>query len=407
MPRLALTDRFVRTVQSTSRESFFDEKAKGLALRVSPTGAKSWAFVYRTRGRPPQWLTLGSYPAVPLVDARKAALDQRKALEVDGVDPVAERKAIRKAEDVPSPAVYTFADLATLYLTFAKSTKKDWNNDRQKIDKYLVPAWGPLPLRDITRTHVHELLDTLVANGMTTGVNRVQAVISRMFTVALDRSLIDAHPAARMIKRVAERPRERTLSDDEIRQLWTGLDAHPGAAADAVRLRLLLGQRGGEVNNLRWADVDLEASVWMMPGSQTKNARAHTVALPPTALKILTRRRTSVRGDEPRVFPGLTMQSDAYRALAEIHGGHYQWKDTRRTMATRLAELGFSETTIGRCLNHARYTVTAKHYNQHLYLAETRAALEAWDGEVRRIVARKKKVPRRVLQFTGGGRDGR
>ena len=69
-------------------------------------------------------------------------------------------------------------------------------------------------------------------------------------------------------------------------------------------------------------------------------------------------------------------------------------------MATGLAGLGFSETTIGRCLNHARHTVTAKHYNQHLYLAETRAALKAWDGEIDRII-NKRDADRQVLPFPG------
>src|SRR4029077_19576811 len=130
--------------------------------------------------------------------------------------------------------VYTFTDLAKLYLTFAKGRKKTWADDAQKIAKYLVPAWGPMPLRDITRAHVHELLDRLVAQGMTVGVNRVQAVISRLFTVALDRSLVDAHPAARMIKRFQERASDRVLTDAELRTLWLGLDAQPGPAADAL-----------------------------------------------------------------------------------------------------------------------------------------------------------------------------
>ena len=60
----------------------------------------------------------------------------------------------------------------------------------------------------------------------------------------------------------------------------------------------------------------------------------------------------------------------------------------------------FRKPRSGRCLNHARYTVTAKHYNQHLYLAETRAALEAWDGEIDRII-KKGKERKRVLRFHG------
>ena len=135
----------------------------------------------------------------------------------------------------------------------------------------------------------------------------------------------------------------------------------------------------------------LTTRAWVIPAELTKNGRPHTVALATTAIKLLTRRRALTPDDEPRVFPGLSMQSLAYRKLAAIHGGRYEWKDLRRTMATGLAGLGFSETTIGRCLNHARYTVTAKHYNQHLYLAETRAALEAWDQEINRIAQKRKR----------------
>ena len=288
MPTVKLTDRFVSGVQSTSRANYFDTKVKGLNLRVAPSGRKTWIFVYRTPGSTsPQWSPIGTFPAVSLADARRLALDQRKAVEVDGGDPVAERKA--KRHTTPSPTVFTFGDLAKLYLTLAKATKKSWRDDKQKIDKYLLPAWGTRPLRTITRTDVHELLDNLVAEGMTTGVNRVQAVISRLFTIALDRSLVDAHPATRMIKRTKEQPRDRTLTDEEIRTLWIGLDAAPGPAADVIRLRLLLGQRGAEIAGMQWADVDVENATWTLPGTLTKNAHPHAVPLPRMALDIVTK----------------------------------------------------------------------------------------------------------------------
>ena len=144
---------------------------------------------------------------------------------------------------------------------------------------------------------------------MGAGVNRVQALVSRMFTVALDRSLVEAHPATRMIKRSKEQPRERTLTDEEVRELWIGLKEKPGPASDAVQLRLLLGQRGVEVNGMRWADVDLGSATWVMPGEVTKNGRPHTVALPPAALKLLNRCRAEAPEGEASVFPGLSMQS--------------------------------------------------------------------------------------------------
>jgi hypothetical protein len=79
-----------------------------------------------------------------------------------------------------------------------------------------------------------------------------------------------------------------------------------------------------------------------------------------------------------------------------VPGGAYVWKDLRRTVATRLAGLGFDDTTIGRFLNHARYTVTAKHYNKHLYLEEKRRALDSWDRELTAILTDRRQ-PKRVL----------
>jgi integrase len=396
MPQKSLTDRFVASVHATSRANYFDTKSRGLALRVTPNGVKTWCFVYRAGGKP-QWLTLGAYPAVTLADARGLALAKRHARDVERRDPAAERRAEKKAAKLPPsplPAVYTFADLAKLYETFAQGQKKTWKDDIAKIRKYLTPVWGSLPLRSITRAHVHERLDTLVARGMTIGVNRIQALISRLFTLALDRSLIDAHPAARMMKRFQEHPCDRVLSDDELRALWAGLNGRPGRAADALRLRLLLGQRGEEIIGMKWEEINLGARTWDIPGGRTKNRRPHAVPISGSAIAILERRRAEVLDHEGRVFPGLMAWSDDYRALSEITGGAYEWKDLRRTVGTRLAALGFNEETIGRALNHARYTVTARHYIKHAYIAETRAALEAWDRALSDVLAGKEVAKR-------------
>ncbi len=402
MPRVAFTDRFVASVRTTSRENYFDTKTRGLALRVTPS-ARTWAFVYRMAGKPSAWMVLGAYDAngLTLAKARALAGTYRHQVDVEKRDPAAEAKAAKAAAKVPPPpppAVYTFERFVPAYLAFASSRgKKTVGDDAQKIKKYLIPAWGALPLRDITRRHVAELLSELAAAGMTIGVNRMQALISRLFTVALNEGLVDAHPAARMIKRFTEAPSTRTLTDDEIRGLAAGLSAQPGAAADAIWLRLLLGQRGGEVAGLLWAEVDLAAGLWTLPATRTKNRRRHVVPLPPKALALLETRRKAIPANELRVFPGLTLTSPEHKALAGIHGGAYTWTDLRRTCATGLARLGYSETVLGRTLNHARYTVTAKHYDQHAYLDESRAALTSWDAEIDRIL-RNEAPARKVLR---------
>jgi integrase len=407
--RQTLTDKFVAGVRRETQTVFFDTHVRGLVLRVGPS-RKTWYFTYRRRGSPTQWLKLGPYPELTLADARTRAREERYTLEVLGDDPVtAAREAIAAAEHAetaaPPPAapLFTFGDFIPVFVQFQKGRKKTWRDDAVMIERHLREPWGDLELASLNRTHVHQVLDTALGRGLSVGVNRLQALISRIFTVALDRNLIQSHPAARVIKRARETARERVLSDDEIRTLWAKLEQTPTPASEVIRLRLLLGQRGQETIGMRWSEIDLEAATWTLPGTRTKNRRPHLVALPARAHAIVTACRERVAAGEARVFPGLTTNHVDYRALSEIPiTGEYDWRDLRRTVATRLGELGFSETIIGRVLNHARATVTGKHYNQHAYVAEIRQALAAWDAELGHILAKTPRTTARVVPIQRG-----
>ena len=402
--RQNLTKKFVAGVRRETQTVFFDTQVRGLVLRVGPS-RKTWYFTYRRRGSPTQWLKLGPYPELTLADARVRVRDERYTLEVLGEDPItAAHEAIAAAEQAEAaapPPMFTFGDFIPVFVQFQKGRKKTWRDDAVMIERHLREPWGDLELASLNRTHVHQVLDTALGRGLTVGVNRLQALISRIFTVALDRNLIQAHPAARVIKRARETARERVLSNDEIRTLWSVLERTPTPASEVIQLRLLLGQRGQETMGMRWSEVDLEAATWSLPSTRTKNRRPHLVALPKRALAILTARRALVAADEPRVFPELTPNRDDYRALREI-AIDYDWRDLRRTVATRLGELGFSETIIGRVLNHARATVTGKHYNQHAYVAEIRQALAAWDTELGHILAKTPWTTARVVPIQRG-----
>jgi hypothetical protein len=117
-------------------------------------------------------MTLGTYPAVSLVEARSTALDKRHAIDVEKRDPAAEERAARATvaepeTPAPCPRSFTFSDLVQVYETFAKGRKKTWNDDIAMARRHLLPVWGSTPVRTISRAHVHELLDSLVAKGLT------------------------------------------------------------------------------------------------------------------------------------------------------------------------------------------------------------------------------------------------
>jgi len=396
--RLAFTDRTAAGLRPAAHAvDWRDTITDGLSLRVSPGGAKTWYVLYKRAGQDRR-KKLGRYPELTLANARIAARDDRLRVDRDHADPAAERQEALAALE----PTFTVKDLCELYMTVESKPKKStWKDDQWRVDKYILPPWQARAVKSITREDAHDLLDKIAAAGKGTQANRVQALISSMWNFAMDRSKADLNVCHRMKKRAKERPRERVLADQELRDGWAALEAAPGDASDAIRLRLLTGKRGVEVHTMAWADVDLDKALWMVPAARAKNRQPHSVPLSPAAVTMLERRLEARQGKEARVFPGLYHQRKDLRALAEIHAGAYRWHDLRRTVGSRLAGLGFSEELIGRLLNHAKRGVTATVYNQHAYEAEKRTALEAWARELDRIVTKKPKAPASVVPLRG------
>lgn len=366
-----------------------DGKIPGLVFRVRETGGRSWALLYRARGRRRR-LTLGAYPALGLGDARSAARAAKKSIALGG-DPAEERKAARDAD--------TFGSLAERYIEkWAKPRKKTWKNDQWALEAHVLPAWKHRSVREISRRDARELLEK-IAERAPVGVNRIRALLSKVFNYALEYDLIDNNPITRT-PRAQERARDRVLSEAEIRELWTATEpkAHDGnlppseadeddegmAPAMSARWRLVLvtAQRGGEVNGLRWVELDLDAAVWTIPAEKAKNGLAHRVPLSSLALEIL---ETLPRESE-YVLAGARGKRQQREAAATIPLDDFRGHDLRRTAASYMASLGVPRLVIGKVLNHVERDVTAV-YDRHGYDREKRDALERWAHELRRIVS--------------------
>ena len=82
MPTLALTDTLIRSAKAgKERLQITDARCQGLELRVTSTGAKSFAFQYRSkRDSKVVRLTLGSYPDLVV---RQGAIDGRRSSPID------------------------------------------------------------------------------------------------------------------------------------------------------------------------------------------------------------------------------------------------------------------------------------------------------------------------------------
>lgn len=394
-----------------------DSKVTGLALRVLTSGTKTWSFRYRV-GRRWRRLSLGPYPAVGLAAARDLAREKRLEL-AQGDDPATKKRKKREArtfedlaelyldryalgpgvgprqsaddatDDVPAGSLLaedgSRADVWNYSVREGRPRKRSWIDDRSKLRRYAVPAWGGRLASEVERGDVVDLLEDVAYSGGPIQSNRVRALLSKLFNFAIDRGVVSANPVHRTPKMGEEVRRDRVLTEEEIRALWNATDDMSPAMSATWRLRLVTAQRAREVVDLRWSEIDLDKAQWLIPSERRKNRREHVVPLSDLAVEILG---TVERLDE-YVFVGARgnhQQGAALAALREATGADdWTGHDLRRTAASLMAAGGVPRHHIGRVLGHSEHGVTAI-YDRHDYLSEKRVALDTLARALRSIV---------------------
>jgi integrase len=390
--RKALTDTFLRALEPPphGRLEYADVTCRGLEFRITKGGAQSWSYRYRApiTGKLSR-LTIGPYPTVTLAEARLRADELRKGV-ANGESPSETRRRARR--EAPGR---TFKALSERYLAeYARRTKKSAGRDERNLALHVLPVWSDSDYGAIRRRDVIELIEGIISDGKPVLANRVQSLISGVFSFAVDADLLDANPCTRLKKRGEETAGDRVLTDPEIRLFW-GMVTEPPASPQTgfgLRLALLTGVRIGEVAGLQaneLAHLDEPANaVWTIPGSRTKNGRAHVVPLVPAAVDIC-------RTLEP--VSAVTYAAAMRKMLPRFQDGPAakSWRedpptphDLRRTFRTRLPQLGVPADIRDRLMNHIPADVGTKHYDRYQYLDEKRDALTAWDSCLQGILSR-------------------
>jgi len=376
------------------RAYYRDGEVKGLMVRVTPAGARSYVLAYRFNGRA-RLKTLGRAEDVSLADARDQARELRRAVQA-GRDPEAPAPAAPLAAGTLADVVQQYVD-APREEELSPTTRKEY---ARMLRAYVLPSdRGAVKLADLGRADVKALLEGVKASSGRVMANRVHQLVRAALRWAADPeggNLIAENPA-HGLKRPGgkERSRERVLADAEVKALLAAASKARPAAAAAVRVLLLLGQRTGETLAMRWRHLD--GNVWTIPGATRKGGETHVVPIPAAVLRVI---RALPRSGE-RVFSGVS-EANAERdwwgtireaTLAELDGAErFSRHDLRRTCATGCARMGAAPMTISRILGHSAKgyvggAAVSAVYDRYSGLPEILAALERWAAHVARVEA--------------------
>lgn len=401
--------------QGKDRVELRDDDEPGLLFRVTKSGARSWSLRYLNNAGEHRRKTIGPFPSIGLAKARELARQIKghvaSKVDVVGVEKQTKAEAQRRRMNrLAGLADAYFADAALgLHRASAKPKRNSTIDEEKRIyEKLVKPKFGDTPVSDITRRDIIDFVSKHTRSAKSTG-RHCRNILRQLLAYAVHKELIDHNPAHN-IAVVNSAPRERMLSDDEIRAIWQAC-ARPGRIEGlamtedmglALRMALVTLQRGIEVVGMRWEEIDREARTWIIPAARMKGKRPHLVPLSELAMSLLDEADDLIGGKE-YVFQSprngaFAMDRRAFtramkRIVTKLEIPRATPHDFRRTGATNLTSerIGIPRFVVSQVIAHAGDTggaaaVTGMHYDLNDYLPEKRRALYAWASLLQAII---------------------
>jgi integrase len=424
---MALTDRDILGLKPKPKQYYVidrqRERGKGaLWLLIRPTGHKEFYFVY-TQNKKRFSISIGSYSksnagqGITLEQAR-AKKNKLAAFLIQGLNPKSELARLdfeRTQEERKQNQLGTVKQLFEGYSSnMEASGKKSFREALRGLTVDALPILGKdTPANQITSYQIKLVLHKVIKRGALVASNRLRSYLSASFTYGIehdnDPSTMDSlitfqlerNPVRDVPKTLKnEKPADRELSPDEIKQLWNHFNPTQQFSHIEHTLKLVLatgGQRIMEVSQAKWGEFDLNKAIWEIPGERTKNGKTHLVPLNNLSLDLLDNVQAHNDGS-PYLFPhklnkdkhillaSISRATNRYTGNADNKFEHFNPRDLRRTCKTRMGELGLSKEIRDRINNHALNDVSSKHYDRYDYMTEKRTALNAWGKYLKQII---------------------
>jgi integrase len=238
------------------------------------------------------------------------------------------------------------------------------------VDKFLMPAFGEMEVKALTRAEVGRVHSSAEWARTPRSANHALAVLSKMMSWAEDQGLRppDSNPCRR-VEKYRTNKRERFLQTAELSRVGDAIAAAekdqlvgPFALA-AIKLLILTGARLSEILTLKWAHVDLERRLLLLPDSKTGKK---AIVLNDPAMEVLN--GIPKYEGNPYVIVGnrhgchLVNLQQPWQVIRTAAGlGEVRLHDLRHTFASVAVGTGGSLPMIGRMLGHSEPKTTQRY----------------------------------------------
>jgi integrase len=421
------------TKRVTERTKLYDKKCRGLYVSIIPAGVATFSFKFTdsaTHKQRSRLLGIHS-PAFTVADARTVVYALRNRM--GNGENIAQ--TLRQDRDFKAKQGITVDRVIAERVEWMKTKvlKRDgemrprietWASVERHLRRFISPRLGKRIASEVTNGDIAQLSDDIVAGEFgkpsTANARHMRRAASAMFTWAAgpSRGYVTASPCIHLDKLDEEYPRDRVLTEGEIRTLWHGLERRDlpwnRTTRLAIKFALVTMLRSGELLGIHRDELNLHYGTVDIPARRVKKRRVINQPLSDLALEILTESMGNHDfafvgrfGDAPLARQAMSgaLKGTKHRngkvktpGICELLGiAPFTPHDLRRTAATMCGNLGLSESAISQCLDHQATkgedgqplpAVTNKVYNLSVVgrVERKRKVLDAWAVELRRIV---------------------
>jgi integrase len=397
---------------------YHDPVLPGFYIRLLNTGVASWVVQWKRLGRQKK-IRLGDILVLDRLDAIKAAKELLAKITLGTLDPhEARRERMRAAKVTFKTVVPLFIEKKKQTGELRPGTERRWN---RTFTGYYFKSLHNLPIDEITGNQLQTCVDTIASQSGNSMAENCCKTMNVFFKWAIKSGKLPVghhNPMDNVQIPARNRPRERVLTDDEIRLILKTCEAWEAQADEeqkigkrsqlgrrwdphaprAVKLLFLTGCRAQEIGGLEWSEIDLDNGEIIIPGTRTKTKQELCNPLCDMAVEILrgiARRPnwTTVFGRGRGLVSGLDLHSINRRIDRRIEkaGGipppDWTVHDIRRTFRTKMAQLGVTMDVAEALLGHVGHrNQIERTYNRYEYWAEKRQALMMLEANVRAII---------------------
>jgi integrase len=325
---MALTNMTIRNARAREKDYKLSDSG-GLYLLVTPAGGKLWRLKFRVDGREKK-LSIGAYPEISLVDARKRR-DEARELLAAGADPSREKQKAKHRAKVS--AANTFGEIAQEWID--KRRREGMSESTASKSEYYIGRMGQvierMPISEIGAPDLLAVLRRIEAKGNYETALRVLQLSGRVFRYAIATARLTSDPS-RDLRGALTSPQPKhygaIIEAKRAGELLRAIDGYEGQVLTKIAMQLSANVfvRPGELRHAEWSEIDLNAALWIIPADKMKMRKPHHVPLSRQSVDLF-RQLHAITGPSGYVFPSIRTRT---RPMSE------------NTVNAGLRRLGFS-----------------------------------------------------------------